>query len=364
MSITIAGKLIPQPAALSDLGRLALAFIDGGMEWVAWAANTPLARYDFTDETQLVATVQNGLHASRCTLLPGLKLMVSPVKLMTLGLADLRVLAKAEGGDDSAVGSVQVRRVLADHQLTTQGDLAAAMGCLAEQGVGEHALFQSMSFEDKLEVCLLMSQPQPEQDPALLREAAAFGARQARTPLEFCDYYRLYLDRAAQLDTQATPAQREAAAAEAMQALLPMLFGALDCPQIKGLAGPQEVGATVSNWLTRGRQVGFARLSRGVQQLVRHAPYKGETGDAARRVAELYLRTAQSFLAAHRIEGGLMGQDGATCLFPIDGGSLRMVLQMNSGGVISLHEFGARPAPVTPPAVPAAIDTTDEEISS
>ncbi|WP_390623100.1 hypothetical protein ACEQUB_p01328 (plasmid) [Ralstonia syzygii] len=354
MTVSVAGKLIPLPQALSEVGRLALAFIDGGIEWLDWAATAPMARYDFADETELIATVQQGLHASRLALLPRLGLMVSPVKLMTLGLADLGTLARAEGGDDSAVVAAQVRRILADHSLATREDLAAGASFLAQLGAGSAPLFQALGFDDSVALAGLMHLPQGAQQPALRQEAASFAVQHARTVPEFCDYYQFYLDRAEQLGSSAaTPGQREAAATAAMEALLPVLFGALDCPQVQGLASPSQVALTVRNWLARGRVVGFARLSRGAQQIVRHTAYKGETGEAARRIVDLYLQAAQSFLAAHQADHGLMGQDGATCLFPVEAAQLHAELQMSSNGVISLNDFGTRPASpaATVPAV-------------
>jgi len=365
MTVSVAGKLTPRPQALSNLGQLALAFIDGGFEWLPWAANAPTARHDFTDETQLVATVQQGLHASPFALLPRLELMVSPVKLMTLGLADLQVLARAEGGDDSAVVAAQVRRILADHRLLTRRDMAAGGSFLVQLGVAAAPLFQALGFDESVAVVGLMQLPQGTQELALQQEAAAFAVQQARTVPEFCDFYRLYLDRAERLGAQAaTPEQRTAAATSAMQALLPALFGALDCPQIQGLVGPAEVALTVSNWLTRGRIVGFARLSHGAQQIVQHTAYKGETGDAAKRIVDLYLSASQSFLASNRAERGLMGQDGATCVFPIEAAQLRAELQMGSGGVISLHDFGTKPMPAPTPVPPAVEQTTEQENAS
>ncbi|KVD74178.1 hypothetical protein WS62_06845 [Burkholderia sp. ABCPW 14] len=366
MTVSVAGKLIPQPDALSDVGQRALEFVDGGTEWLDWAATAPTARYDFADETELIATVQQGLHVSRHTLLPQLGLMVSPVKLMTLSLADLNVLARAESGDGSSVVAAQVAKILSEHGLATRDELAAGVSFLAQLGVKSAPLFQVLGFDESLAVTNLMHLPQSARQQPLQQEAATFALKQARTVHEFCDFYRFYLDYAEQLNSgAATPERREAAATEASQALLPVLFGALDCPQVQGLAGPSEVAQTVRNWLAQGRLVGFARLSQGAQQIVQHTAYKGETGEAAKRIVDLFMHAAQSFLAAHQPERGTMGQDGATCLFPVESAQLRAELQLSSNGVISLNDFGTRPAA---PASLAPIETerasTEQENAS
>ncbi|MEK8030588.1 hypothetical protein AACH06_07090 [Ideonella sp. DXS29W] len=360
MSISVAGRPIPQPSSLSDLCRLVLAFVDGGQEWLAWALASPSARYDFDDETMLVSQVQQGLHASAWTLLPTLSLMVSPVKLMTLGLADLRVLARAEGGDASTVTASQKQRVLADHGLLVQSDLAAVDTWLAGLGVGGAAVCQAMSLNDRVAVGELMRGSLPDStvsgDAATEAEAAAFAVQQARTPSEFVDYMRFYQALAAQPDATSLGAQgRHDRAVQRMQALLPCFFGALDCPQVTGLPSPGAVAQAVSAWLTTGRRIGFARLSEGLQQLVMHTAYRDEAGAAAQRIVDLYLASAQSFLASARVRHGRMGQDGATCLYPLEVGQQQAQLQLGANGVISLRSYGLVPArPATPPPPSAA----------
>ncbi len=342
MSIFVAGRSIPHPGALSELGRLALRFIDGGSQWLDWAANSATASYDFPDETVLLATVQQGLHASPLTLLPWLGLMVSPVKLMTLSLSDLHTIAKAEAGDDSSVVAVQVRKILGSHGLLTRADLAAGKAFLAEAGVADAPMFQSMGLDDHLAICSLMQllEGQNAQNPELSREAAAFGVHQGRTPAEFVDYYKCFLHQVAKLELLgATAARRAQAVEDALQMLLPLLFGALDCPEVGGLVAPAEVGRAISAWLARGRRIGFARLSDGVQQIIRYTDFKSETGDAAQAIVNRYLSAAQAFLATVKLERGEMRQDGASCVFPLKLAEQEAELQLDSAGSITLLRF-------------------------
>ncbi len=361
MTLTVANRLIQDATSLSPLGRMTLGFIDGGTEWLAWAVAHTASRYDFADETQLVAEVQHGLHASRFTLLPRLQLLASPVKLMTLGFADLRTLARAENGNTSTVVEAQVRRILGDHGLLTQADLAAGTSFLVELGVADAPVFQAMGFHERLAAygLLHLGEGPDAQTPALRREAAAFAVQQARTPQEFCDYYQLYLQ---QLASGATTdaAQREARASGAMQTLLPLLFGALDCPQVGPLASPDQVSRTVGQWLASGKQLGFARLSLGVQQVARHSAYKNETGDAARRVLDSYLQAARTFAASTRPQRPRMGQDGASCTFTLDAGDQQALLHVDPAGVVSMSGFGRKtgmPATATAPVT----DTHDDQ---
>lgn len=351
MSVFLAGRLVQTVDQLSPLARLSLTFIDGGLEWLAWAIAEHASRHDFADEAALVGQVQSGLHGSPFVLLPQLALKVSPIKLLTLGLPSLQLLARAEGGDDGAALAAQVHQVLADHELATQADLALGTTLLAALGVAALPLFHAMDFGDHLALWQLARalSPSREPAPALQREAADFAVRQARTPIEFCDYLRVYLDGAAHL-APASPEQRRATAEASLNGLLPLLFGTLDGPRIDGLPSPSDVGRAVSNWLDRGKQVGFASLSQAVRQIVQHTPCQGETADAPRAV-RLYLQSAQAFLVANPPVRGRLGQDGATCLYPITSGSLRAELQVGASGVVSLSDFASLPVPATAPKV-------------
>lgn len=355
MSVHIAGQLIQQPSGLSELGRLALAFVDGGLEWLRWALATPAARYEFADETALLSAVQQGLHAQPCTLLPHLGLEVSPVKLMTLGLGDLRTLAQAEGRDDEAAPdetlAAQLRRVLNQHGLLLPADLRAGMAWLTPLGVAEAPVFQAPGLMAQVRLAELAVQaPLSERaaEPAFQQEAARFAVQQARTPHEFCDYFQLHQCLAARNPAEAlTPAACTQQAGEAMQALLPLLFGSLDCPQVGELPSPGQVLSTVKQWLASGKRIGFSRLSEGLVQVVEysveHNAWKSAAGDANRRVIEMFHQAAQALLVSATARRGRMGQDGASCLFTLDSGAQQAQLQLSPQGVISLRRFGPTP---------------------
>lgn len=354
MSVSLAGRPVRQPGALSDLGRLALAFVDGGLEWLDWAGAHPAARYDFPDETTLLAQVQMGLHGSPFALLPTLGLMVSPVKLMTLGLPNLRVLAKAEDGDGGTQVAGQVQNICAAHRLLNQAALAAPQAWLAELGVDDAPVFQGTDFLDRVALVDLMNDPLlAASDAAIAKEAAAFAVKQARTPPEFADYLSFYQALASEPDALSLTAdQRDARAAQAMVTLLPLFFGALDCPQLNGLPSPGEVGQAVGAWLASGKQVGFSRLSEGLRQVVRHTHYDLETGQKARHLVDQYLNQAQSLLATVKPHKGQMGQDGHTCVFHLNHDGLQAQLLLSGNGVISLREFGLQHDPPDMPYPP------------
>ena len=337
MTVSVANRLIDGHHGLSGLGALVLGFIDGGTEWLKWAAGAASASYDFPDETAMLAQVQQMLHGSSATLLPTLRLMVSPVKLTTLSVVELRAMAQAEGGD----AETRINSILSAHGLMTQPDLDAVPAFLASLGVGDAALFQCLGLNDTIDLAGLTAPPPPRAgEPEFQRDAARFALQEARTPEEFADYYRAYLALKAKLNAgQSLPEQDEARARAAVQTLRPTIFTALDCPQVDGLVPPFEVAAAVSAWLRQGRRLGFSRLSEGIRQIVDNTTFTTETGAAAQQILDLYLASAQSFLSANPPTTGRISQDGRSCVFPVQSGNLSAVLKLNPDGGITLQQF-------------------------
>jgi len=351
MTVTVASRPIHSLTGISELGRLVLGFVDGGLEWLNWAIRDPRARYHFEDESALVAGVQTGLHSSPFLVLPTLGLMVSPVKLMTISLPDLRTLQLAEGGNPSAAVATRVKQILAAHGLVTQADLAGGMAFLEQLGVAGAPLFQCMGFVDQLALLDLLNNPgEDELGPEYQQEAAAFAVPQAVTPQEFADYFRAYLQQIASVATlKETAAQRSTIVQTALDTLLPLMFDALDCPRVEGLVAPWEVSAAIDEWLMMGRQLGFARLSLGVQQVIANTPFKQQTGEAARLIVEAYLASAQALLKSADLGRGQMGQDGASCIFEIPTSSQEAVIDLGADGIITLASYRRLPPPPPTP---------------
>ncbi|WP_044559712.1 hypothetical protein [Azospirillum sp. B4] len=344
MTVSIANKLIQGRGGLSDVAALALAFIDGGVEWLAWATGGATAPYNFPDETTMLSQVQQGLHASPLAFLPVLGLMVSPVKLMTFSLADLRAVAAIEGGATDAATAARGRAILQAHGLLTQADLATVPAFLSQLGVATAPLFQGLGLNDLIALADLPAVATPDDGgpdaPTSAQAAAGFALDQARTAEEFGDYYRAYLALAAKMKAAGNPpAQWRDQAQAAVQTLAPLMFGALDCPQVPGLVSPGEVARAVGLWLRQGGRIGFSRLSEGVCRVIDSTTYTNETGSAAQQTLNLYLTNAQSFLAANYPQTGRISQDGRSCVLPAQSGNLYAELLLGPGGGITLRQF-------------------------
>lgn len=349
MTVSVASRPIHSLTGISELARVVLGFIDGGLEWLEWAIRDPRARYHFEDESALVAGVQSGLHASPFLLLPVLTVQVSPVKLMTVSLADLRTLQLVERGNTSATVTTRATQILTDHQLLTQAQLAGGMALLDQWKVNGKPLFQCMTFADQLALFGLLNDPGETGLDDYQSEAAAFAVVQAATPVEFCDYFRAYLQEIAKAATlKETPDQRQALVQDALDTLLPLMFDALDCPRVDGLVAPWEVSAAIDEWLMMGRQLGFSRLSLGVQQVIANTGFNQQTGADAAVIVDAYLAGAQALLRSADLGRGQLGQDGASCIFQVSANAGQAVVALGADGIITLASYVPPPPPTKP----------------
>jgi hypothetical protein len=348
MSVSVAGRQIHRLVMLSDSARLVLGLIGGGIEWLEWAIHHPRARYHFADESALVAAVEFGLHDSALLMLPALGLKVGPAKLMTLDAEDLAILASARSEDR------RIKRILSDHDLITQAELARDRPILEDKlEVGEPLplVLQGMGFDDELRIHALLWPEQPLPDSAPPAEAAAFALELAANPLEFADYYRAYLQYLAAAPP-GPPGEkgRMARVRDAIEILQPLLFDALDCPRIDGQAR-WEVALAIDEWLLMGRRLGFSRLSRGAQQIIAHTRFPcREDDEEAPRIVAAYLTGAQVLLGSAKLGHRWIAQDGVSSTFPIRSDVEEAVVALGPDGIITLAGFRTLPEP---PAAPA-----------
>lgn len=358
MAVSVASRRIEGLSSLSELGRHTLKFVESGTAWLDWAIQTHRALYRFEDEHGLVEGVQEGLHASRFLVLRALGLMVSPLTLMTLDLAELNILARAERAHADPDVVAEAKALLQKHGLATQADLRDGANFLGRLNLdpAKLPLFQNMTLDDRLEILALARDPHYPLPswPDGGEEAARAALKRASTPTEFVDFYRAYLDYVPRMGTEeASVAKRRAVWSDALKTLRPLLFEALDCPRVEGPARPWEVAAAVDEWLMMGRRLGFARLSQAIQQVIAHTAFAGQDGKEAEQLVSTYLLEAHAFLMTAKLGEGRLGQDGFSRTFTLTTAGKEAVVTLGAGGIITLTSFRSllldTDAPSTPP---------------
>jgi hypothetical protein len=344
VTVQLADTPLTSAFALSETGRLVLGLIDGGLHWLDYAIAASDRTYGFPDESTLVAAVQSGLHANRLMLLGGVELPVAPVKLMTMNPRELQILRRAALGEIDPEDP-QVEEILSRHSLATIQDLAAVGAMLDHLEIADEPPFQTMTLDDRLALLALQTDDRIADPgkPDLRLEAAQFALDQAGSPVEFADYLRVFLDLMRNLDDPfETPEERYEQAERAVYTLGPIMFAALDCPDAPGLVAPAQVEAAISEWMLAGRQLGFLRISQGIQQIVAEGGYTNQSGMAAELAVRSYLDRANRVIQFYGIGPAFMQQDGATCLFPV-GPKEEAVVRLDPTGAITLARFDGAP---------------------
>lgn len=344
-SVRIGDKAISGEGDLSPIGALTVGLIDGGEAWLTWAASAA-TDWKFADEQELAAAAQSGLHGSPLTLLRSLGLLVHPQRLMELQIDDLRLLASGEqAASDNSAAQQQAKKVLAKYGMRTQSDLAIGRDFLAQTGVADAPVFQSLQLADLIDLFNLVDGAATETslNPAIQKEAAAFAAARAISPAEFCDYYRFYLstidDPAPQPKNSAARTRKAEVVADGLTG---QLTGALFCPSITGGCSPDRMARVVRNWTAGGRALGYARLSSAISQVGQFADLNGATGASARSAIDRYSQAAGVFLSQNLAGSVNLAQDGASQDFVYDRPEAYAALRLSDAGNITLSTYQAR----------------------
>jgi hypothetical protein len=361
MSVLVARAPIQSVTRLSDRGWGALQLIKGGVEWLKSATRDEDELYHFDDETEMVAAIQSGLHASDLVLLPRSGLLIGPARLMELPPGDLKVLVAYEGGDSTTRVQGQVKKIL--KSFVTVGDLQLGPRFLSELLPSAPAalVFQVMSLDEQIALAALADASVPgELGPEFQSEAAGYAIEEARNPCEFIDYYWTYLDLTAGAAAGGVPLgsaeDRRRRVQGAVEELQQPLFAALYCPRI---SDPSDVASEIAEWIMYGNRIGFARVSTGIRQIVANTrfgrPDFKETADLA---VSTYLDAATSLLSRQPVQGGVLGQDGATRVFTIANEFESAVVTLGADRILTLTGYRR---PVADPAQPPQSATAKEK---
>ena len=327
MALSAGGQPLTRLNQMSPKARLVLGFVAGGADWFEWAVSQPEDVYTFPDEAALVETIQSGIHGNGMTLLRQLGLEVHVQRLWQLSPEVLGVLEAAEDkGEGGGPPDLKTRRTLAANNLLPHTELATGTEFLARLGVEEDPVFQAMNLFDETVVFNLVNLAT---ETAVDNEAATFALAQAVSPVEFVDYFELYLTVADSIEGRSTAKIRRARAREAVELLDPYLTAMLRCPHAPRPLPPTEAIGLARAWLETGRPMGFSRLSQGLNEIVGFTGGGVADKAAATRAVEAYTRTLNHLLRNHQPVSEELSQDGSRQQFRVEGKEGHAVLVRN-----------------------------------
>ncbi len=341
-SVSVAGKRLRDISNLGVAGTV-LGLVNSGNAWLMWAIGDTKFDYSYPDEGALLTDLQRGLHGIDLMLLPRVNLQVHPIKLLEMGAEDLSVVtAVITAADANPVIDARGQKVLERHQLWSQADLAIGTEFLMNAGVVENPVFRTISLPDRIALFNLVGDTPSDNtlNQTLQKEAAAFAVGLAQTPSEFVDYYQFYF--ACLDETDPAPARAAARTRKAeslLTSIQPLLFDRLSCPTASGVPTPDQMHAIICEWLSRGKNLGFARLSLAMAQIARSAGFPNATAAFALKTIEQYYGQVHQLLAKGSADETRLSQDGAerSYFYKHEGSSVEVSLA--SDGRVSLRAY-------------------------
>lgn len=322
-----------------------LKLINGGDEWLDWIRADRNAVYEFTDEQQLLAGIQMGLHGTPEILLAKLGVMVHPFKLVELSEAELKVILAVENGsEDNSVAETNAGKVLHAHQIWSQSDLMIGQDFLSQVGIetAQVPLFQATTLASSIALFNLVdgASSKAELNSMLQKEAAAFAVRYAQDQLEFVDYYQFYMSTVKDPDPKPRFAERRARLAESiLEEISPLLYSLLWCPSLPEFPALSDVPSIVQSSVAGGHPLGFSRLSSALWQINEKAGLDGATGQPAQGIIKGMMdQIHEVLLLKHPVTIGL-SQDGIERYYEYAPGKLVPQLCYSAYGNLTLRNF-------------------------
>lgn len=335
-AVEIGGRPLTNPGQLSSGAKTVLAFIDGGVSWLDWSAQSTTP-YSFPDESSMLTQIQSGLHGTPIVLLRGIGLQIHPARLMAMPLDDLHTVSRWNASAQDVAQDFEGIAILSAAQLRRDKDLTAVQSWLSELALSGNALFQALSLSDLVALYNLINAVGGD-SVELQQEAAAFALKHAQSPMTFVDSFQFYV--AVNAANGALPPAGRSARAEVMwTSLLPLLWPYLDGPVLPAGGGQAMTLQELEGWLRQGRVLGFSRVSLAAAQVA----MSGALGDGSQaglaQEVRQYMAAAQALLAQGGSPTVSLSQDGKDSLYTFHSGSALATVCVDANGDTSLVAF-------------------------
>lgn len=342
--VILGEKWLSSVNELSDSAILLLGFIRQGNDWFNWALKQQTHRYSFSDEYQLVDSVQYGLHGNNLISILPSELIVNPARLLHISLVDMKLLAKeATSQEDNKIVDLSVSKMLVTNGLRVKSDLIVGVEFLKQVGVADAVIFQAMSLNDLIDLFDMVNDATTSSslDTSIQKEAAGFALDKAKFALEFFDLYRFYISLADKLGNQVgTPEKRSALAAQYLEEITIVLFETGLCPIVEQDHSPAVLRSLIQNRVDGGQDIGFNSLSRGVSQVMQGTQL-GKLGKnlVVADTTKQYLSDAQNFIKLNEAGVACLSQDGLSNTYTINSKTATAVLEVNQQGLLTLEKY-------------------------
>lgn len=332
-------SLEPGPATVLQL-------IEGGPDWVNWAAEDMNVRYQFENQLLMTQAVQIGLHGVPLLLLNKLALYVSPLKLLTLDQKDFKAITDFELGIGNQRGAKMFAvNAMRANNLLPQGDLEQVDAYLQSWKMTGQPVFQALGLMDKIALYNLGQwvDGQDDPNPQTQRAAANFAVGLAQSPMAFVDYFQYYLNLAGKQgwNEDSDPQTNSQLATSLIQQMMPVLRHVLRSAVLNYRPDTGTLQEFIQNWQDMGLPLGFQRFSAAVNQVVCNTvagdPDQPQIGPAI----ESYIQAAQAFIRNYQADEMVLSQTGAITSYSLEQDDASAILNWNQAGTVTLESFSA-----------------------
>ena len=304
--IYVANKLMETMGAFSHRFRLIAELIAGGPQWLRFAMQSHTDTYMVSSELELLALMQEGLHASGQMLLQDLNLLLDPLKLWSLSEDDLALLGTARTED--SIPDVLARHNLADFNVLEIGNIF-----LEAQGLSEQPVFQVMTLSDRLallEIALPVNAEDTNKNDKQARdEACQFALQLSQNPREFVAGYNLYY---AIMDkfparTRKTRIKRAQLVWEDYNALCDSL---VETFSLGRKYDSKNLDVEIKNALAGLMAIGYTSKLSALLNLMKNTPLQCQDQPQARKIIKDYTSAAINLISTGKEDSRTVFQDG------------------------------------------------------
>ncbi|MBI9076660.1 MAG: hypothetical protein JEZ02_14735 [Desulfatibacillum sp.] len=308
--IYVANKLMESMGAFSHRFRLIAELVVGGPQWLRFAMFSHTDTYMVGSEAELLALMQEGLHASSQMLLTELNLLTDPFKLWSLPEEDLALLGTARREHS-------VLDILAKYNLFDFNSLRVGEVFLESLGILDKAVFQVMNLSDRLALMDLAltagNQDADKIDIQAKEEASQFALQHSQNAREFVAGFRLYFAVLEKFParTRKTRLKRVQIVWEDYNELCDSLVETFTLG--KGYDS-KDLSMEIKNALAGLRQIGFSNKSDALRNLMQNTLLKCQDQPLARKIVSDYMTATVNLISTGKVESREVLQDGVTRL--------------------------------------------------
>jgi len=333
-------KNISELDSLSKKAQLVIELIPEGERWFELSSQQESPSFHFDSEVELLVAILEGLHSSSLLYIPMISLLVDPEKLMEVDIGKLQqivdVIQQVKTADNIQESTLKGTGLVSNTTLKKE-----ASTLLEACSLSENSLFQVMKLSDYIAISTLTKElgVTPDVLGFLDIKAANYAVSVAQTVLEFCDFYRFYMEIVQQLELAKSPTTVRNKVDAVYKSLAPLAHRSLLCPQISGSIDAAQINQSIQTWMEYGNQFGFSSFSTAMLQIVKNISLTSLEQQQLDVELDGYMQNIEKYFGDNQLQEPVLSQDGKTLSYQGEGSEDDVSLSLNQQGCLAIEKF-------------------------